>query len=199
MPATAKTTDDAIAEAASRLVERSDEDFSMAAVATAVGVRAPSLYKRYADREALLARVKRDAYAALRASLAAANGNDAVERVRALAVAYRAFALEHPRLYALLFSPEQRPDEATHTARAAAAAPALEALRDVVGEAHALDAARTFTAFLHGHVTMVLAGAFRLGGDVDAAFAYGLDCILRGIASAERITGGTRPTRSRSA
>jgi AcrR family transcriptional regulator len=181
MPALPKTSDAAIVRAARSLIEQAREDFSMAAVAAAVGVRTPSLYKRFADREALLASVRRDAYAALRAAIVAGAGTcRGTERVRAMAFAYRAFALEHPRLYALLFSHEERPDAATQEARLEAALPALDALRELTGD-DALRAARTLTAFLHGHVTMVSAGAFKLGGDVDAAFIYGLDRLLAGI------------------
>jgi AcrR family transcriptional regulator len=182
MPAASKTSDDAIARAARKLVE-SSEDFSMGAVAEAVGVATPSLYKRYADREALLARVRRDTYGMLQnAIVAQAGAKRGAARLRAMAGAYRTFALGHPRLYALLFAPDESGDAATQQARLASVEPVLEALRELAGDKHALDAARTFTAFLHGHLSMLLSGAFHLGGDVDAAFAYGLDRILAGIA-----------------
>ncbi len=182
MAAPAKTTDDAIAAAARQLFESGGADFSMAAVAAATGVKTPSLYKRFADRSALLARVRRDAYDELGAVIgAAARGSTDRAKLRAMAVAYRAFALAHPRLYALLFSPEEIPDASVMQARAASAVPLLEILRRAAGPARALDAARTLTAFMHGHVTMVLAGAFQLGGDVDAAFAYGVERVLDGV------------------
>jgi hypothetical protein len=44
-----------------------------------------------------------------------------------------------------------------------------------VGDADALMAARMLVAWAQGFVSMELAGAFRLGGDVDAAFDYGLE------------------------
>jgi hypothetical protein len=50
-----------------------------------------------------------------------------------------------------------------------------------VGKAHALRAARTVTAFVHGYVTMETTGAFRLGGNVDRDFSRALDAVLRGI------------------
>jgi len=48
----------------------------------------------------------------------------------------------------------------------------------VLGEADVLPTARVATAFLHGFVAMELAGAFRLGGDPETAFARGLDAVL---------------------
>ena len=56
-------------------------------------------------------------------------------------------------------------------------------------------AARTVTAWAHGFVTMELAGAFRLGGDVDRAFAYGVDHLAGALES----SGARRPTRARAA
>jgi len=41
-------------------------------------------------------------------------------------------------------------------------------------------------AWAHGFVSMELAGMFRLGGDVDAAYAEGIEAILAGIS--ERAT-----------
>jgi AcrR family transcriptional regulator len=194
MPALAKTTDAEIARAARRLFEKGD-DFSMTAVAAAVGIRAPSLYKRFADRDAIVARVRRDAYDALGATVAKASrdalgsGGGDRARLHAIALAYRAFAARHPRLYSLLFEPGEDDDDLTARARAASAEPALELLRRVAGEAHALDAARTLTAFLHGHVSMVQAGAFRLGGDVEQAFSYGLELLLDGLAKRNQTKG----------
>jgi AcrR family transcriptional regulator len=182
VPAVAKTTDDEIAAAARRLLESGSGHFSMAAVAEATGVRAPSLYKRFADRRALLARVRRDAYVELGLALArSAKGPNDRERLRAMAGAYRKFARKNPRFYELLFSRDEDSDTTTSEARVASVASALQILRRVVGPDRALDAARTLTAFLHGHITMAQAGAFHLGGDVDGAFTYGVERVLDGI------------------
>jgi hypothetical protein len=46
----------------------------------------------------------------------------------------------------------------------------------------ALEAARLFVAFAHGFVSMELAGAFRLGGDVDRAWRTGVATIVDAVA-----------------
>jgi hypothetical protein len=53
--------------------------------------------------------------------------------------------------------------------------------RQLAGEEEALEAARLVTAWATGFIGMELSGAFRLGGDVDRAFEYGLAHIRRAI------------------
>jgi hypothetical protein len=53
--------------------------------------------------------------------------------------------------------------------------------RQLVGEEAALEAARLLTAWATGFIQMELAGAFRLGGDVDRAFEYGLVRLRRAL------------------
>jgi hypothetical protein len=50
-----------------------------------------------------------------------------------------------------------------------------------VGEDRALEAARLVTAFAHGFVSMEITGAFRLGGDVDEAYRYGVGVLVDGL------------------
>ncbi|WP_433133439.1 TetR-like C-terminal domain-containing protein [Micromonospora sp. CA-240977] len=50
----------------------------------------------------------------------------------------------------------------------------LRVAGNLAGEAHALDAARTLTAWANGFISMELAGAFKLGGDIDKAYEFGI-------------------------
>lgn len=154
----------------------------MQAVADAVGVRAPSLYKRFAGRPALIRAIAGDVAAELGAVIAPAlEVEDPVEAIRVLADRYRAFAHRSPGAYQLLFTkllPEANP---TAESNAAASAGLLLLTERVVGRERALEAARLLTAFAHGFVSMELAGAFRLGGDVDAAYRFAIDSIIEGL------------------
>ena len=165
MPTPERTTLAAIVEAGRELLELGGPaKVTMQAVADRVGVRAPSLYKRVRDREALLQLVAEATVDDLGARLAASGGS-----LIALARAYRAFAHARPEGFRLIYSVAGSPDALTR-----ASAPVLAAARDAVGEDRALDEARLLTAWATGFVSMELSGAFRLGGDVDEAFEYGL-------------------------
>ena len=101
--------------------------------------------------------------------------------LRSVAFAYRVFVHANPNGYRLLFADlpaGARPDPST---LAAMGWPVVQAMARLIGEGEALEAARTVVAWAHGFVSMELAGAFRLGGDLDVAYAYGIDTILLGI------------------
>ncbi len=183
MPARPKTSQAEIVAAARRLVERRGrEGFSMADVAAAVGVRAPSLYLRFADRASLLAAVERGLWGELeRALRRAGTSSDPAHALAAQARAYRRFARAHPRGYALMLDPAAERSEEGRRARSAALAPAFPFFVALVGERDALAAARVLTPFLHGFVSMELAGAFRLGPGVDRAFERGVAVIVAGL------------------
>jgi hypothetical protein len=59
-----------------------------------------------------------------------------------------------------------------------AVAPLLKAIELLVGKAKSLSASRIVVAFTHGFVDMELAGAFRLGGNVEEAFELGITSLL---------------------
>ncbi|MFE6736193.1 TetR/AcrR family transcriptional regulator [Microbacterium sp. NPDC057650] len=181
MPAPQRVSQEELVAAIRRIAEDDGIDaVTMSSVASAVGVRTPSLYKRAADRHGLLRLAAEDAARELVTEMSSAPfspGEGPAGRLRRMAHALRAFAARAPRVSGLLFA-----------APSAAAAPSPEAgepllrpLLDAVSAAapgDPLPAARTFTAWIYGFCTMEQAGAFRLGGDVDAAFEYGLDVLV---------------------
>jgi AcrR family transcriptional regulator len=200
MPSPPKTTDAEVVAAARRLVRQHGRDgFSMNDVASAVGVRAPSLYGRFANRAELVAAVELSLWHELGEALARASRRSRSSATLAeVARAYRAFAKANPQEYALMFDPRsERSAEATR-ARAASLAPALPFFVALVGEAGALAAARVLTPFLHGFVSMELAGAFRLGGGIDEAFENGVATILAGLTQSHRArpSASKRPRKS---
>ncbi len=182
-PAPARTTDAAVLAAARDLLESGGpEAVTMQAVAERVGVRAPSLYKRVASRSALLRAVAEDAMAEIGTELAsAARTGDPAEDLRSMAMAFRAWAQRAPNAYRHLFGAAPGADRPSTGLGAAAVAPLLDACSRLVGPAHALDAARLLTAYVHGFTSMDLAGGFGLGGDIDAAFRWGVATLTRAL------------------
>lgn len=171
VPTPDRTTLDDIVRAARDILEAEGlPRLTMQAVAERVGVRAPSLYKRVAGRDALIG---------LTADATAADLADRLETVDgglvALAHAFRQFALGHPEGYSLLFAIGPEPTRPLAATLERVTAPVLRECERLVGGGRALDAARTLTAWITGFVGMELAGAFRLGGDIGQAFDYGID------------------------
>ncbi|WP_235450973.1 TetR-like C-terminal domain-containing protein [Frigoribacterium sp. RIT-PI-h] len=152
----------------------------MAAVAARVGVRAPSLYKRVENREALLRAGAEAPLPGLAARHAGAGS------ARELLDAFRAFGHERPAAFQLVMTPGPGVPTARREFGAAASAAALRVGEELVGPAHALDAARTLTAWVAGFVIMELNGGFQLGGDVGGAWAFGAGRILAARAAPPR-------------
>ncbi len=184
-PAPARTSRAAIIAAARDLLEDGGlEAVSMAGIAERVGVRAPSLYKHFGDRSELLAAVATAAALDLARTMARAVEQSAADpsaQLHALADAYRSFALATPRSAALLFAAVVPGATPSAESQAEAARPLLRVTESIVGPSKALEAARVLTAFVHGFTSMETAGAFRFGGDVDAAYRFGITVLVAGL------------------
>jgi AcrR family transcriptional regulator len=181
LPAHAQTSTAAIVAAGRRLLEEHGTDaLTMRDVADAVGVRTPSLYKRVRSRSDLLRLVLEDVADELNAAVDAATGSgDPAADLRASVHAYRRFAHANRVAHTLLFVPQTvygatgLPERTTATL--------LRLVTALAGPHNALPAARTIVAWAHGFITMELAGAFQLGGDIEQAWNFGLDRVLDAI------------------
>jgi len=172
MPTPTRTTNEAVVAAARELLEAGGPAaLTMQAVAGRVGVRAPSLYKRFQDRDALLAAV-----ASATADELGARFEAAAPDLPQLAAVYREFAHRHPEAFRLIFTASVAPMALQRSVE-----PVIRTVAGMVGEDHALDAARLVTAWATGFLQLEIAGAFRLGGDIDAAFEYGLRTLIAGL------------------
>jgi AcrR family transcriptional regulator len=176
-----------IAAGRTLLEEGGVEAVTMLAVADRVGVRAPSLYKRVAGRSALIAAIAEGTLAELSEAIGTtADDEDPAVALRAVAIRFRAFALANPRAYGLLFGDEPTEHRLTPEASARASQPVIGLATALVGPEHALNAARLLTAFVHGFISMEIGDAFRLGGNVDEAFRYGLDVLVDALSGQRR-------------
>jgi AcrR family transcriptional regulator len=97
-----------IAAATELLATRGPHGVTLREAARRAGVSQAAPYRHFASKEALLATVAEESFAALARALAAgrdAGGGDAARRLRQLAGAYLRFAAEQPSTYRLMWSP----------------------------------------------------------------------------------------------
>lgn len=156
-----------IVAAARELLEAQGPDgLSMRRVAERVGIRAPSIYKHFPDKEALEAALISDGFVALAERFEAAGDGDPLA---AFSATYRDFARGRPHLYRLMTG---RPLPRERLAAGVEARAAGAALRAAGGDA---DLARALWAFAHGMTILELDERFPAEADVDAAWRRGLE------------------------
>lgn len=83
--------------------EHGTTDVRFTDIARVMGLTPPALYRYYADRDEMLTEMIADGYHDLAAALAAAGEAGAGSRLEAVGFAYRAWALEDPQRFALIF------------------------------------------------------------------------------------------------
>ena len=185
VPTPARTSLAEIVAAGRDVLEAEGLDgLTMQRVADAVGVRPPSLYKRVNGRGNLVKLVIEDVGREWAETIAAAAGSgDPARDLVSLARAFRAFAHAHPRSYGYVVGPLPAAWQPDLEVLAPANDAVLSVAGKLAGPERALEGARTIVAWANGFVSMELAGAFRLGGDVDEAFAYGIDRLAIALAA----------------
>lgn len=150
---------------------------TLAALAASLGVRQPSLYKHITGMDALQRSIAVRAKSELADVLGrAAVGKAKDEAIRALSVAYRRWAGQHPGRYAATVRAPAPDDVVDQTASTAVVSIVLDILAgyDLHGD-DAIDAARAVRSTLHGFITIEAAGGFGLPVDIDRSFARLVD------------------------
>ncbi|GGF30194.1 TetR/AcrR family transcriptional regulator [Subtercola lobariae] len=184
MPTPDRTSLDDIVRAGRAILEADGlPKLTMQAVAERVGVRAPSLYKRVKNRDDLIrlivASTADELSDRLNAVETAAHHTievqpDARATLIALAHALRGFAHQYPAAFALIFAAVPASTPLNRQSLERSIDPVMRVTAELAGPENALEAARTVTAWANGFISMELAGAFQLGGDVDSAFDFGI-------------------------
>jgi AcrR family transcriptional regulator len=154
-----------ILKAAVQMVEHDGADgLSLRAVASALGVRAPSLYRYFPHKEALEVAVAEEIWIVVLGELQAASATaDPDTRFRRTADAYLRFARERFSLYTFVV---QNGLSKTYGSKASKAVwnLLLEAASGVSGQPDDTAAAVAVWSFLHGYATLEHAGAFGASG-----------------------------------
>lgn len=138
----AQTLEEIKRHALAQVAEGGTGALSLNAIAKAMGMSGPALYRYFASRDDLLAALVADGYRELAGVVVAAGAAAArrtpARRLAAMTAAYRAWALAHPQRYALLFAPRPAgfddPEEGI-AAMSTAMHELLAALAELAGDA----------------------------------------------------------------
>ncbi len=150
-----------------QIAESGAHAVSLASLARLAGVSQPAPYRHFADRNALLEAIATEGFeefaAAMTAAAAAAGGPN--RALKAMALAYVAFAEANIELYRLMFTSRLVPEAGPGSALETAAVDAFNRLREALSATTAADRiqdeAQLIWAQLHGLVMLKADGHIR--------------------------------------
>jgi len=174
---------EAVVRAAAELADAEGlERLTLAALAQRLGVRPPSLYAHVAGLADLRVRLAVAASRELRETLAAAGlGRAGGEALRAVADAYRGWALAHPGRYATIAH------EVSEDPEAAAAASAVAEVVFAVMRGYGLEGAdavhgvRAVRSAIHGFIMLEERGGFQMPVDLEQTWERMIAMLDRGL------------------
>ena len=190
MPYPAKTDPDQILETAIQILERDGrEALSMRKLAEALNLKAPSLYRHYADRNALeqaiAARAARQLHDALERAIRPLRSTGKV--LHQTARTYCGFAKTHPELYDLIMTnsiPANFPPTNFTPANISEGKHLWNFVLEVIGRITTnpddTSAAVALWSFLHGFVTLERNGLFGPSGPHNA-LEVGIKALIAGL------------------
>lgn len=163
------------------------QSVTVARLAAELGIRPPSLYNHVAGHDELQRELALLGIRELGQRMGrAAMGKATDDALRALAVAYRDVAREHPGLYAASLRAPDPADAALTEASTAVIGVVLAVLAGYgLGGDDALHAVRALRSVLHGFVALEALGGFGLPLDLDESFQRLVDGFIAGLRRAQ--------------
>jgi AcrR family transcriptional regulator len=152
----------ALMSAALSLIEqRGVKAFSLKDAAMHVGVSSAAPYRHFADKDALLAALRGEAFGLFHDSLkaASASGGTPTERLEELGVAYVMFALRNPARFRIMFG-LAGPSEPPAPNAFLLLVDAVAAVMPRAGEKRRHDLVVACWSIVHGFATLQMEGAF---------------------------------------
>ena len=159
-----------VAEARSMIEGDGVEQLSLAKLAAALGVKAPSLYRHVKNKAQLLEEVAFITFQLLieaMGSVDLAETDPPTEVLLAQCMEYRRFAHANPRTYILANTAASRGDEEQLVQLVL---PFQRTVSAIAGEANSLPMLRGLLALIHGFVMLELHNQLRRGGDLNQTF-----------------------------
>jgi AcrR family transcriptional regulator len=162
-----------IVEAARRILEREGRSaLTMRRLAADLGMKAPSLYKHFPDKESLELELIVLGFEESTAAFEAALASRPRSQIAALGVAYREYARAHPHIYRLMTDRPLPRERVPVGLEYRAAASLAQAMGSIAG-------ARAAWALAHGLVMLEINGRFPADADIDAAWESGMTAMER--------------------
>ncbi len=187
MPYPSQTSAEAILDKAREVIAAEGvSELSLGRLASLLGVKAPSLYRYFASKEALLKAINEGTVQDLFAALHQDDDPSlpARERLIRIARAYRRYVHANPAVYMLAMTNADdalRPDP---DALVAGVLPFQAIIAEMCGESGSLTALRGLLAIMHGYALLEINGQLRRGGDLAAAYDHVIAAYLNGISRA---------------
>jgi AcrR family transcriptional regulator len=193
--ARAGLTEDRVVVEAERMADEVGlSHLTLAALAESLGVRQPSLYKHIDGMDALQRSIAVRAKTELADTLGrAAVGRARSEAIRAIADAYRRWAVEHPGRYAAT----TRAPTSVDPDDVAASDAVVKVVLDVLSGYHltgdtAIDATRMMRCALHGFVSLETNDGFGLPVSIDRSFEFLVESLVASLDAASSQAPGPR-------
>jgi AcrR family transcriptional regulator len=183
-----RDVEEGLLEAAERiLTDEGPSGITVRKVASCAGVAPMGVYNRFEGKQGLLEALFIRGFQTLRTMIAAANGPDAMHRLRAGCLAYREFALAHPQKYRLMFDHMQE-IEPSETAQIEAFASFDQLVQHVsaarelrgLGVGSDVEVAQQLWSALHGAVGLELMGLM-FTEDPAHSYTQMVDALLAGM------------------
>lgn len=166
------TADSILARAREQLEQSGPDGTSLAAIALALRVRPPSLYRYYPSRMALIRAINtltvREHIEAM--MQAAARAQDAETRLLLAARAFRDYAHAWPVSVLLAYGSSDPAMQAAAAEAEQRVLPLQAIVAEVAGAEDSLTGLRGLFALCFGFVALELNGVFRRGGDLSQAY-----------------------------
>lgn len=182
MPHPTQVTHDQIVHTARDLFEAQGyEGMTMAKLAGALGIKAPSLYKHFDDKSALLKAVNTLTMGEITGAMGDVITPSATpyDQCMGMAQAYWEYAIAHPIAYHLAFSTQENASPDPNYLEALAL-PLQSVFSQAIGAEESLIALRGAWALLHGFLELYLSGRFQREGDVSVAYQRAFTVYLAG-------------------
>ena len=162
-----------IVEAAREILERDGESaLTMRRLAAELGMKAPSLYKHFPDKEALKLELIVIGFEESAAAFEEALTTRPTSQIAALGAAYRRYARTHPHIYRLMTDRPLPRERLPAGLEYRTAAPLAQVMASVAG-------ARAAWALAHGLSMLEINGRFPADADIDAAWEAGMTAMER--------------------